>query len=207
MKTLMMMLALSTLASFSSSAQELCEECTMPPKSIGAGGLTCAKAAAAFQKASGAKDVFGYEGYTSYTLASEVYCVPHYGMATQGMSGVQLTFNATESEDILTGNYEMNISASLENILGYPHLSSRNNPVAFLPSGDACFSRYQLIRDSWGNWHYPHHKHYFNYQCRALPTSTDALICKVKYDGRIDIGYQVYKMNGTSSTLPEGILE
>lgn len=183
MKTLTIAIFALAAVVFSNAsfAQEVCEECTSPLlQSVGSDGLTCDQAAITFQKASGSKDKLAteHEGTLTYSMTSEVYCYPRFGNTKPGSASVDLTFHSTKTK---------NVTTDLTNIMGNSELESLNNLTTFTNAhGDACFSRYQL------NAFQPH---YFNYQCRIPETNDRTLICKIKYDGLMTIGYQVYQLN------------
>ena len=130
-------------------------------------------------------------------------------MVRAGNTTPTLEFSLVNQIDPLTGDDTDVAYATLKNILGLSNLSSDNNAVVFNEHGDSCFSRYQLVQHPWSGWSIPMEgrMHYFSYQCRSPEKNEDAIICKISYDGRLDVGYQVYNLGYFSNDLPEGIME
>ena len=199
--TFIAILAQLTLISFA-SAQEPCSSgCNQPPQTIGAGGITCTKAADAFEDGNGIKKSLNYDARSiaPFTLSSEVYC-KSIGVAHLGDRSPTLNFNSIrETPEVI---------ADLENIFGLSNLTSKNNEVVFNEHNDACFSSYQWAQDAWTGWYLPQgeNSHYFSYQCRSPARNSDAIICKISYDGKFDIGFQIYTTGSFPSLHPEEIL-
>lgn len=209
----MIHLILSVMAALTlnlaASAQEPeCKKCGLPPQAIGKGGITCEDAEAAYNHGSGAKASYYFEdSFVTYTLRSEVYCKPRYGYTFLGGVSPTLTFTTLERFNPLNQDPEWATTVRMSGIMGYSYLASDSKDVLFDRHGDACFSRWQLEYDRYYGWQIPQRPmHYFSYQCRIPPKNEYGLICKVRLDDKIDIGYQIYTNSDSYDSIREGIL-